>query len=732
MTPPNQHPRQPDERWDEFLELLQQQKFAAARRVCREQSDADPTEIRWTLGLAWCHLGTGRLGGGLKLAQRVAADDPGNALAFRTIASIYIRLDNLDAALDAAMHAMRLESDRSSRTLVKSIRRQVQVRESARQLVEPTDDGGSPLEVVTVCDVMAAGSSPFDQVIDDPSSVHSLAAEAGSFDAASVTVAERLMSTVPPNAQLGALYGESLFGKWDESVAAGLGGLDERRLMPRASWKLVVGLPVVLAVLGVAYEAVDSILDRHAAQQREQIAERMRHLIHTGAVKQLAEQLADPAADHASFIDTEGAHHATWRRGHATAYRFYDADPARLELLRLMSAAPAIDRQEAVTHALVASRAARPAARAVLALPEGAREKDPQAAYLHATIYRRAGDTAAMRRSMNLAIALEPSNLIHLAEQADIFAWNRWRRSADDLIAEMQDISPSNGWTRVAMARLSVWMKRPLPPEPVVPKGAEPSTALSGVPAAQLALAKTLTSLRSDDTKSAPAALSAAIEHVNAQPAFLLDFVDDALEAGRPVIARAIMGSGGWPQDLPEAWAAEGRVLAVEGGLRQALELLTRAWNGGCRDPRAAETLLGLLAGTQNAEISSTTVLSDLVRLWPERIEYEIRLASALMIEGQTTAAADRLRGRMDAVDKAGSKRLRSQAYLVMARVEASEGKSEEALRLATRAAKFDRNNQEATELARSLVDSLRQADDRSGGSQKKKKKRTRGKRGRR
>jgi tetratricopeptide (TPR) repeat protein len=629
------------------MALLAAHRFEEAAELSRRALAKKPDEPGWLLGRAWALVGLGHLDQALEHARAAAALDGRNAAAFRTIAAVFLQMGRLDAALEAAQHAVRIDLDRTSVDLLNRIRE-----ERAARAVGSVKD--SHLRRVPTGE---------------------LEESAAILMHARRHTAEQAVQ--PPDSQLAALFGASLFGAWDESLDAAASPVWIRYLTPILSKRAVAVMLILVVVATLSGVVVAEGLRIARASDRRTATELMRQMLHSGAVEQLAVFLASPAANN---VDA-----ALARRAHATVYRYVDADPAHLA----MQAAA----DDPVAAALPLARVERLDQLEALRRPEV--EKDPQAMLLAAETLARAGDLPAARETLARADELEPSNVLHAALRVELELADNRPSAARNAAAAALDINPHAYWTRVAARRASI------PPPDDVEGVAPESPVTRGHLLIHEALGGT-----SDDA-SGP--IADAVAAVRGEPAFLLDWLDTFLAAGKPELARMLVADPSWP-DTPAGRAGRARLRARGDEAGPAAVDLAAVWQEGFRDPRIAIAAF---------EAGDPGLLAEAVAAFPERVDLRIYLAETLVKQSDVLRAQTQLEG---VPKRLGDTRLAARAFLVRARLAEAAGEHREAIKLARQAVQKDRKNHEA----RTLLESLSAGVERSSKPKKKRLRRKR------
>ncbi len=419
-----------------------------------------------------------------------------------------------------------------------------------------------------------------------------------------------------PERQLQALYGRSLFGGWNdanEALAAAQAGRRERARARRPRWPLLVGLAAVAALTTwITAQGVE----RNRRQRRQLAAEEMVEFLKAGDFKRVERMLAELEPG-AGKLREHDPHLDLMMRAEATLYRHHDADPARLRRI-----APFFDRGEragsydrAVARALVVSRAERVALLDELRRVDRPGVRDPQVAFLIATVLERCGDRRGAAEHFARAGDLGPHYLPHLGEAALFYQRQNDANASLRVLGRMSDHDPRSAWTALGWQGHALFFGGE-GQQPVAPAD------LSPVSAGRMEMTKALAALARREGETARPLLRNAVDRVRGQPPFLLDDLDLLLESGHTGAARYLVSRLDGQASVALT-AARGRLLVASGQPGRAAGLLREAWERGLRDPLAARDLLRALRSSGGSTDQIERINNELSRLWPAVAEAE-------------------------------------------------------------------------------------------------------------
>ncbi|MBI5507695.1 MAG: hypothetical protein HY903_02965 [Deltaproteobacteria bacterium] len=702
------HPAAALATWDGFVDLLENGNFDAAAKMADQALDAGDDEGAWRLGKAWVLMGQGHLDQALAAAQDAALAGVDEALASRTLATLYLRLGRLEEAREAAEYAYHLDDDDASHRLLVAV--QEAERRAAPRALFP--DQTVQMKVVSPPQPAVAldRTHPVSVHVParTPATTSAPAFSPSTLAAARAAPSTRLRLSTPgavhlPDAQLEALYGSTLFGRWEALVAPSPVPGWTRYMRPGVTAR--VGALVVLAALAaVGIVSVGQLaLDRQKKRLAEHAVERINVLLHAGTVEQLAAFLDESEVATPDSTSELGRLSA---RAQATVYRLQDADLRRLALVQGSPPKDEAGYDAVVTAAMLLPLCERTAKIGELRRADRSQTKDGQAAYLAATAALRADDLDTAANAVARALALEPSNLMAIEAAAEIDARRGQLPRAVARLAEMRDISPWSLWPSVLGQRLTVLYGAAADATPAAKKDAAPSP----VKVSERALLSALAAHRRHDADAAAAGLKTAVAAISGQPVFLVDHADLLLEAGALGLVEQLLAVPTWPRESVAAASVEGRLLAARDRKDDALPKLAAVWKTGVRDPRVARALVDLVAVDPRLGLDARSVLTETLDAWPNRLDLEVRLAEMLLADGKAAAVIERLRARMLQPGAAANRPLAARAYLMLAQAENAGANRGEAMRWARRAVHVAPALNAAATLLRDLKEAERKA----------------------
>lgn len=356
--------------------------------------------------------------------------------------------------------------------------------------------------------------------------------------------------------KLAALFGDSLFGPWPELEQ--YGDLPDRGpVIPRRRrWPRRLAL--LLGFAGVAAAAVALLgpgLERHAADERGRYAEELALFLRDGNLERAAEFL--PLARGEGPLAPDDPTLDVIVRAEAMLYRYWDADPLRLERIRAhLDGAPFGSRsspQRTLATLAVLSSGERAEHLPLLKDLSGKLPRDADAQYLVTTSLVQHQQWAAAREAWKRSEDLGPLWFGQRFEQA-VFECQQGRpEAATKLVRSMVRADAGRPWASLAAKTCalpaSVLAEAPRAPE----AGAVPLE--SRVLVHHTGLVEGLLAARRGDLGLARRHLSAAAAAINQQSPFLLDAFDWLLRGGAPELALELTKLPGWPRGAPAAEA---------------------------------------------------------------------------------------------------------------------------------------------------------------------------------
>jgi tetratricopeptide (TPR) repeat protein len=359
------------------------------------------------------------------------------------------------------------------------------------------------------------------------------------------------MVSPPPGSDLGTrgverelatLFGESLFGPWPELGALPATAPPPRRRR-RRTW-LVVALVALLGIVLGINAVIRPGLARRSSDERARYAGELGTFLRDGDLERVShfidlvrgEQKERPRASELDLIV----------RAEAAAYRYLDADPARLyRILPELGSAfqPNASSDRVIAALTVLSREERAEHVTALEQLRGKLDKDSELFYLLATALEQRGDVPAARRAWEESARLGPAWLGHRFEQAD-FEWRQGgTEAAAKLARRMVQVDPQSAWSALAMATF----------------GGKPGPEVSGTEAGRGAqspapvevyyarLVDGADAAKKGELRRAQRCLKDAVEAIHGQEPFVLDAFDWLIAVRSEALARELTASTAWP-----------------------------------------------------------------------------------------------------------------------------------------------------------------------------------------
>jgi len=350
--------------------------------------------------------------------------------------------------------------------------------------------------------------------------------------------------------QLARLYGESLFGTWQDPLDAVAAG---RRELRRGRWGKRFGILLLLvAVAAGGTWLYLRGLDRRAGQERAQVAKDVATFLADGELDRLAQfleileppgkplQVTDPYLD--LIVSAEAA-----------VYRYHDAAPARLARIEPYLSLARSQPARLLAYLTVVSRPERAYDHEFLASLATSFAKDPEYHTLMATMLKQRGDIKGARASWERSAQAGPLWLPHRYLQCAFEARQHNAPAVSRIASHMAKVAPESAWTRLAFLHFTgkdaptaaaasgtaTETSAPNPPSPVAQYYAE----LAGV----------FPSLAAKDLQSARQALGRALAAVHGQAPFVLDAFAALLDARAEDLALELTSYEAWPRS--NRWA---------------------------------------------------------------------------------------------------------------------------------------------------------------------------------
>jgi len=351
--------------------------------------------------------------------------------------------------------------------------------------------------------------------------------------------------------QLAILFGQSLFGTWSE-----LNRLQPRdKALGKSRWLVrTVALVAVIGIVWLGRALVQPGMERVSSDDRAHYAEQLSGFVADGDWEHSA-PLVDRVRGENKSLDALDVHRDLLVHAEAALYRYFDADPRRLDRIRshILSNTEALQSAPRRLASLaVLSREERAAH-----LPEMERmrtelSRDTELLYLIATAHESRGETEAAREAFNRSASLGPTWVSQRFEQA-LFERRQGKAEAASKVAvQLIHANSDSSWSPLAAATFNVQSE---------PIGADAAAAMpSPVQIFHAKLLQAVAFWKNHSENEARQCLTAALTAVNAQAPFLLDAFDDLLQEQATVLAQTLTLQPTWPRDSSIAAAKQKRL----------------------------------------------------------------------------------------------------------------------------------------------------------------------------
>jgi len=357
--------------------------------------------------------------------------------------------------------------------------------------------------------------------------------------------------------QLAQLFGESLFGVWQELEPGGrlLWHEDRVRYSFFKTWLLRLVSITTLVVLGWGgYLLLRPGLRKSADDVRANLAQELQSFIDDGSLERAAEYVLivrkgsapEPAAGVATALDPQDPHLDLILSAEAALYRYFDADAARLASSKVFldqaNEAMPLRRLAAFTVQSREERAAR--------VPELERLRAQfpnrnEPSYLLATALELGSNARAAREAWVRAAQLGPAWLGQRFEQSWFEARQRDAAASRAVVSQMVRVDPESLWTKSAAASFA-------PDLAISPVSRAADAAVVRATPVQIHFERLLRSIAAQkhgNEARAREELTAAALAIHHQAPFLLDAFDWLLAENLPVLARVLTELPEWPRD---------------------------------------------------------------------------------------------------------------------------------------------------------------------------------------
>jgi len=343
--------------------------------------------------------------------------------------------------------------------------------------------------------------------------------------------------------QLGRLYGESLFGAWQDPLDA----LEaNRRGRRRGRWdKRLAVLLLVGAVVATGTWLYRRGLTRRAEQERAQVAKDVATFLADGELDRLAQYLglllpaAEPLQGGNPNLDLIVA-------AEAALYRYQDAAPERLARIEPYLSSDLPQPIRTLARLTVASRPERAEAFDTLVGLQPSLAKNPEYHTLMATVLDQRGDTKAARSAWGRSAQAGPLWLPHRYQQCAFEARQHNAGAIADILAHMAKVAPESAWTRMAYRHFARTM-------PATPASNSVPQQPSAVGQYYDEMVQVFLSLAAHDLAAARPSLGRALAAIHGQTPFVLDAFTALVDAMEDGLAMEMTSYEEWPHS--SRWA---------------------------------------------------------------------------------------------------------------------------------------------------------------------------------
>ncbi|HMA95785.1 MAG TPA: hypothetical protein VKP30_24015 [Polyangiaceae bacterium] len=378
--------------------------------------------------------------------------------------------------------------------------------------------------------------------------------------------------------QVARLFGESLFGAWQELELGQHVLWHENRVRYSLlrTWLLrLVSITIAVALAWGGYLLLTPGLKKSADDVRANLAVELQSFIDDGSLERAAEYItlvrkgsaADLTTGAAPALDPQDPHLDLILSAEAALYRYFDADPRRLAsgkaLLDRASEATPLRQLASLTTQSREERAAR-----VRDL-ERLRAQFPnrnEPSYLLATALELGSNVQMARDAWVRAAQLGPAWLGHRFEQSWFEARQRDAAAARAVVGQMVRVDPVSPWTKFAVAAFA-------PELSILPGSSAPDAAVARATPVQTHFERLLQSIEAQKRGNEARAreeLAAASLAIHDQAPFLFDAFDWLLAENLPGLARALTELPQWPREHALAASKVGRLpVAVAPGVSE-------------------------------------------------------------------------------------------------------------------------------------------------------------------
>lgn len=348
--------------------------------------------------------------------------------------------------------------------------------------------------------------------------------------------------------QLGRLYGETLFGAWQDPLASIEAS---RRSRKRGRWAMRMGIVLLLAsVTAAGTWLYGRGLARRTEQDRAQIAKDVGTFLHDGELDRLAQYVAilQPPTEP---LDAEAPYLDLIVSSEAALFRYQDAAPERVARIAAHIASDSATPARILARLTLLSEPERAQAWDRLASQGPSLDKNPEYHTVLATVLEQRGDLKAARAAWERSAQAGPLWLPHRYLQCAFEARQGNAQAVARVAEQMAKVAPESAWTRMALRHFA----KTTP----APAGMSAPQQPSAVGRYHDELAQVLPNLASRNLAAARPALGRALAAVQGQPPFVLDAFAMLAAAKANDLAMEMTSYEVWPRD--NSW---GRTKALE------------------------------------------------------------------------------------------------------------------------------------------------------------------------
>ena len=360
--------------------------------------------------------------------------------------------------------------------------------------------------------------------------------------------------------QISRLFGESLFGAWQDSPD--LVASPRYRKRGRVSSRLAASIVIIVVLATAAGTWVYRRgAARQAAQERVRAAQEVAAFLMDGELDRLARFLnmllppGQPLEATDPYLDLIVS-------AEAALYRYQDAAPARLARIAPYLVKDGSHPVRFLARLTVASQFERAEAYDLLVNLPAAHAQSPEYHTLMAQVLEARGDAQGARLSWRRSFQVGRLWLPHRYLQCAFEARHRNTAGVTQMVGHMLAVAPDSPWTRMAHQRFASTTS--------LPAGSSSPVAPSPVARHHAELAMAFQSLAARDLAAARPALGRALAAVNDQAPFVLDVFLALLDVRANDLAMELTSYDAWPHGQPWAQAALARLQTPDDARRQA------------------------------------------------------------------------------------------------------------------------------------------------------------------